>query len=204
MARIAFVIGVAAWIAAPALTAQQSSPAPGSRISTAVKCAADLGRGEKSRRQFCDVLVSGAGPQSIVVPVPAHSGDATLMFDLHNRFTVPAQSLAPADAFSRQSALVAVVGPAGQVIGRGAVSREYRTLDDLFDRIGGGGAAGGVKAVAPGYAEPVRVAVPEAVSVVSIVGLRLEEESKSGPAVYDAPGRPVALASNFRIEYIPR
>jgi hypothetical protein len=198
---------VTAFVATTVLVSEaqrQTAPPAGSTITTAVKCAADLGRGEKSRRQFCDVVIGGAGPQSIVIPVPAHRGDAVLMFDLHNRFTVPAGSPAPGDAFARQTAVVAVTSPAGEVLGRAVVSREYRTVDDLFDRIGGGGRTGGLKAVAPGYAEAIRVTISAAVSAVGIVGLRLEETTRTGLASFETPGRPVAIASNFRVEYIPR
>jgi hypothetical protein len=99
---------------------------------------------------------------------------------------------------------VAIVTPDGDVLGRAVVSREYRTADDLFDRVGGGGRAGGLKAVAPGYAEAIRVQVPAAVSAVGIIGLRLEETNRQGSASFASPGRPVAIASNFRVEYVPR
>ena len=53
--------------------------------------------------------------------IPAHTGTATLMFDLHNRFTAPATATDPAQAFQRHSVIVAVVEPTGDVIDRAVV-----------------------------------------------------------------------------------
>jgi hypothetical protein len=46
--------------------------------------------------------------------------------------------------------------------------------------------------------------IPDGVSSVGIIGVSVERESAAGREIYDSPGRPVALASNFRIEYTPR
>ena len=191
-------------LASAVVPAQRMTPrASGTKIATAVKCAADLGLGAKTRRQFCDVVIASVGPESITMAIPPHTGATTLMFDLHNRFVVPAGAIEPAQSFSRQTALVAVVGADGAIIGRGAVTREFRTAADLFDRIGGGN-AGGIKAVAPGPAEAIRVAVPAGVDFIGVVGVRLDQMTARAEEAFDAPGRPVALASNFRLEYTPR
>jgi hypothetical protein len=201
MLRVGIPVTVMALAIAPA---QRMTPrAAGTKIATAVACAADLGLGAKTRRQFCDVVVTAAGSDSITMAVPPHTGGSTLMFDLHNRFVVPSGAIDLAQAFSRQTALVAVVGADGAIIGRGAVSREFRTTADLFDRIGGG-PAGGVKAVAPGPAEAIRIAIPAAVSSVGIVGVRLDQLTARAEESFNAPGRPIAVASNFRLEYRPR
>ncbi|MEZ5315794.1 MAG: hypothetical protein R2752_00175 [Vicinamibacterales bacterium] len=203
MARV--ICGVAAFLlAVPLLMAQRlQPPAPGAKISTTVRCAADLGRGDKSRRQFCDVMIAGEGPRSVVMAVPPHTGDVVLMFDLHNRFTVRDDTLDPALAFTRHTAVVAAVDQAGTVLDQAVVSREYRTVGDLFDRISGGG-QGGLKAVAPGFAEAIRMTLPAPVSSVGLVGVRLEETTPAGAQVFSAPGRPVAMVSNFRLEYVPK
>lgn len=180
---------------------RMTPPAPGTKIATTVTCAADLGLGAKTRRQFCDVVIAADAAESITMAIPPHTGGATLMFDLHNRFVVPAATVDPAQAFSRQTALVAVVGAAGATIGRGAVTREFRTTADLFDRLG---AAGAIKAVAPGPAEAIRVAIPAGVDAVGIVGVRLDQMTARAEESFDAPGRPIALASNFRLQYTPR
>ncbi len=136
--------------------------------------------------------------------IPAHTGQATLRFDLHNRFVVADAARSPAEAFERHAALVAIVSGAGEEIVRAAVTREYRTIEDLFDRITGGGREGTFKAVAPGGPEPVVAIIPDGVSSVGIIGVSVEREAAGGREIFDSPGRPVALASNFRIEYTPR
>ena len=55
--------------------------------------------GVKSKRQFCDVIIATTGSGSVSVKIPPHTGPATLMFDLHNRFTVVAGVVDPGQAF---------------------------------------------------------------------------------------------------------
>jgi len=186
--------------------AAQSQPgrAGRGRVTTEARCAADLGMGAKSGRRFCDVIVARTAVESVAMVIPAHAGPATLRFDLHNRFVVTDAGRPPAEAFERHAALVAIVSGAGDEIVRAAVTREYRTVEDLFDRITGGGRDGGMKAVAPGGAEPVVAIIPEGVTSVGIIGVSVERFSVAGREAFDTPGRPVALASNFRIEYTPR
>ncbi len=174
------------------------------QLTTELSCAADLGLGVKSKRQFCDVMIAATGSGSVSVKIPPRTGPATVMFDLHNRFTVMAGVVDPGQAFVKYAALAAVVRPNGQVIGRAAVLQEYRTAQDLFDRIGGGGRPTGLKAVAPGQPQAVKVVVPAGVDTVGIVGVRLEATTKDGSAVYENAARPIAIVSNLRVEYIPR
>src|SRR6185436_3195619 len=63
------------------------------RVGNDLACAAPLGAGVKTRRQFCDVLVGTRPSESVSLTIPSHSGTAMLQFDLHNRFTVPAISV---------------------------------------------------------------------------------------------------------------
>lgn len=174
------------------------------KVTTEARCAADLGAGEQSRRRFCDVVISTVGADSVVMPIPEHEGPATLLMDLHNRFTVPPAGVAPGDAFERHTVVVAVLRPSGEVIERAAVVREFRTVQDLFDRVSGGGRQGGVKGVAPGPPEQVRITIPAGVNAIGIVGVRLQLLSRDADQTYDAPGRPVAIVSNLRIEYAPK
>jgi hypothetical protein len=188
-------------VAADAQTARTA----GTRVSTKVDCAADLGAGVKSKRTFCDVVIASTPTASVSVVVPARTGTATLLFDLHNRFTVPVVSGQPMLAFQRHEATVAVIRSTGVVLGKAAAIREFRSTSDTFDLIAGGGRPGGVKAVAPGPAESIRVSIPAGVTDVGIVGLRLSVRTNStGPEVFDTPGRPVAIVSNVRVEYRPR
>ena len=137
--------------------------------------------------------------------IPPHSGPATLMFDLHNRFTVPASGTPAGEWFMRATAQVAVLRPTGQVIDRLAVTSEFRTIKDLFDRISGGAPPGGIKAVAPGKAESLRVVIPAGLNGAGIVGVKLQYSTLAQPnAVADTPGRPIAIVSNVRVEYVPR
>ena len=199
----------AAFVAAASLTAHgaaqtRATKPPASRTSTAFVCAADLGNGVASRRRFCEVTVATVPTGSVSVTIPAHTGPATLMFDLHNRFMVPATPLDPGLAFVRQVAVAAVIKQTGDVIERAAVERDYRTPADLFDRIAGSARGAAPKAVAPGQPMPFRITIPAGVGIVGIVGARLEEWRPSGRAAFDSPGRPIAIVSNVRVDYTPR
>ena len=198
------VVGLFTLLCGASLVAGAAPAALQTQRTTDARCAAPLGTGAQTRRPFCDVVVAPLGSQSVLMTIPPHTGAATLMMDLHNRFTVPASDRTPAEAFERHVAVVAVVGPTGEVIDRAAVSREFRTIQDLFDRVTGGGRQAGVKGVAPGPPEAVRITIPEDVNAIGIVGVRLELLTPTIDETFDAPGRPVAIVSNFRIEYIPK
>jgi hypothetical protein len=173
-------------------------------VATDAACAAPLGAGLKTKRAFCDVLIATTPGDSVSVAIPPHTGSPTLRFDLHNRFTVPAIVVPGALTFARHEAVVSVIRPTGVVIGRAAVVREFRAVEDLFDQIGGGANPGGVKAVAPGQSEAVRVSIPTGLTAVGIVGARLSVLMRTNQEVFDTPGRPVAIVSNVRLEYRPR
>jgi len=193
-----------AWVGLSARQAPPSARVPGTRVTTAKTCAASLGSGLKSRREFCDVIIAAVPKESVAIAIPAHAGTATLMFDLHNRFLLPAVPVAPGLAYARHEAIVNVVKANGDVLNRAAVVREFRAIPDLFDQITGGSRPGGLKAVAPGPPEPVRVTVPAGVPSVGIVGARLQTLTRAGgDEVFETPGRPVAIVSNIRLEYKP-
>jgi hypothetical protein len=98
---------------------------------------------------------------------------------------------------------VAVIKSTGELIERTAVSREYRTMTDLFDRIAGPARSGPPRNIAPGQPQPVRVTIPAGITGIGIVGTRLEEWRAAGRGTYDN-SRPIAIVSNWRIEYTPR
>ena len=202
MIRLAVVAAVVTFVVLGGevpMTAQR-----GARVVSDAECAAPLGAGLKTKRAFCDVLIATAPGDSISIAIPSHTGSPTLRFDLHNRFTVPAIVVPGALTFARHEAIVSVVRPTGAVISKAAVVREFRALADLFDQIGGGANPGGVKAVAPGQGEVVRVTVPTGLTSVGIVGTRLAVLMRTNQEVFDTPGRPVAIVSNVRLEYRPR
>jgi hypothetical protein len=117
---------------------------------------------------------------------------------------VPIVTLDPSLAFTRHLAVVAVLKPTGETIEQAAVMREFRSRDDLFDTIGGGGRPGGIKAVAPSDPEAVRVTIPAGINAIGIVGVRLDITTRAGKEPFDAPGRAIAIVSNLRIDYSPR
>jgi hypothetical protein len=186
-----------------AQTAGRAGARGATRVSRTATCAFDLGTGVRSKLRFCDVVIAEAGTGSIAMTIPAHTGPATLLFDLHPRVQLVSGVVDPLEAFARNSAVVAIVRSSGDVIDRVAIMAEYRAPADLFDRIAGAG-PDGFKAVAPGKPEAVRVTIPAGVTAIGIVGVRVEiMKVKPTPlrAAFDAPGRPVAIASNLRVEY---
>lgn len=186
-------------LAALGIAAAGAAPLPD--VTTAFSCAADLGVGIRSKRKFCDIIISTAPKEGVTMTIPPHTGPTTLRFDLHNRYTLAAANLTPAQMYAKHTAAVAVLDQNGAVVGRAAVSRELRTEVDLFDRIAGGAGPGGAIAVAPGRPEPVVLELPEAVTVMAVVGLSLDATSLAEQGTFTTPGRPVAAGSNFRIEY---
>jgi hypothetical protein len=111
----------------------------------------------------------------------------------------PSDGTTPAaQAFTSETAVVAVVRSTGEVIDRAVASREFRTVADLFDRLAG------ANATAPGPSVPVRITIPAGVTAIGLVGVRLEEWKASGRGAYATPKRSIALASNFRLEFTPR
>lgn len=202
MAAVILSGAIGIWVVGGTTMAAQR--ATGMRVSTSKTCAASLGTGLKSKREFCDVIIARVPKDSVAITIPAHTGAATLMFDLHNRFLLPAVSTVPGLLYTRHEAIVSVVTNTGDVINRAAVVREFRLVSDLFDRITGGGRPGGVKAVAPGPAEPIRFVIPAGVNALGIVGSRLQTLTRAGgDEVFENPGRPVAIVSNVRVEFRP-
>jgi hypothetical protein len=216
-ARMLLLIMSGAWVLAGADgRAQTRSAAPppvAKKVVTDATCAAELGVGTKTKRRFCDVVITRTAAESVTMKIPAHAGGAVLQFDLHNRFDVSTRVLSPI-LFARHVATVAVVRPTGAVIERASVLGEFRVAADAFDRVEGGlvevspGAGGttasGVKAVAPGQPLPIRVAIPAGLTSVGIVGIQLAATGKTGAKeVFETPGRPIAVVSNLRIEYTP-
>jgi hypothetical protein len=175
--------------------------APAADITTAFSCGVDLGVGIKSKRTFCDIVVSTAIKDGVTMTIPAHQGPSTLRFDLHNRYTLPGPDATPAQTFARHTAIVSVLDQRGGVVGKAAVSREMRAEIDIFDRVSGGAGPAGAIMVAPGRPEAVVLELPEAVTSIAIVGVSLEALSVAEQGTFVTPGRPVAVGSNFRIEY---
>ena len=149
---------------------QSKTKPPAKRVSQTFTCSAELGSGVASKRRFCDVVIASAAARSVTIPIPARTGTATLMFDLHNRFTVSNQTDV-AQAFARHVAVASVIRSSGDLIDQFAVSRDYRTPADLFDRIGGAARGAPPIAVAPGEPVPVKVTIPAGLTSIGIFSL---------------------------------
>jgi hypothetical protein len=173
-------------------------------VTTVFSCGANLGEGLKSRRKFCDVIIGTRAKDGVTMTVPAHRGETTLMFDLHNRYTPPPTGASSAQMYAKHTAVVAILDQTGAEIGKAAVSRELRTDVDIFDRVAGGAGPGGAIAVVPGRAEAITLRLPEPVTAIAVVGVSVDVMSLAEQGAFTTPGRPVAIGSNFRIEYTRR
>ncbi len=180
----------------PAAPALKTEPAK-------VQCPESLGVGVRTKASYCFVLAGRDPAEGVIVTIPAHTGPATLIFDLHNRHTYSEQDVKSGRGYASYMAVIGVLTMEGDLLGRGAVASEFRTVKDLFERIGGGAGPGGVKAVAPIGSETVRTTIPAGVTQVSLLGEILDALTSIGRESA-APGRPVALVSNVRVEYRPR
>jgi hypothetical protein len=210
--RVLIALSIAlALVAAPASAQKKPTkkkPAPKAAaipLKTAtpeVKCPSLIGMGVKTVRSFCDVPAGRDPAQGIVVTLPAHAGTGTLTFDLHARHLYSEDEMKRGKPYSRYRAVMGVLTMTGELLQRGAVEAEFRTAADLFDRIGGG-ASGGVKAVAPVGREPIAIEIPKDVDQVALLGEALDALTPAGHETLVMPGRPVAIVSNILFEYRP-
>jgi hypothetical protein len=149
------------------------------------------------------VLVGREPASGIIIRLPKHQGVATLTFDLHNRQTYSAEQVKSGNAYARYTATIGVLTMDKALLSRFVVQSEFRKETDLFDRVAAGSGGGGVKAVAPTGAEPVRIDIPANVDAVSILGEKLAATTMEGNALYTTAGRPIAVISQAMIEYRP-
>lgn len=197
------------WAVLAGLAAGAAASAEGGQASLVesveVRCPSVLGIGVETDLVFCDVLAQQDPTLGVIVVLPRRRGEATLSFNLHNRHTYSEDDVRRGRAYVRYLAEVAVASPAGDVLARRYVLNEFRTADDLFDRVGGGAGPEGLKAVAPTGAERVFVTVPPNLDQVVIVGQTLELTGIEGSLERIwSPGRPVAIISDMKLEYVSR
>ena len=166
-----------------------------------MKCPSVLGVGVTTDRTFCDVLTGRDPAQGVIVGIPPHRGGATLSFDLYNRHTYSEAEVRAGRAYAQYTATVVLATLDSILLARAAVASEFRTVEDLIDRVGGGAGPGGVKAVAPTGHERVSVSIPADVDEVSILGERLDVVRLDGRDTFNASGRPIAIISNVEIDY---
>jgi hypothetical protein len=185
-------------------------PAPPTTEAAVVECPSMLGLGVKTQRAYCDVLTGGDPAGGILVKIPAHTGDVTLTFDLHNRHTYSEELVKTNRAYRRYTATIGVMYMDITLISRATVQNEFRTSADLVDRIAGGAGAGGVKAVAPTGTETISILIADSeadtdTDMVSILGEKLNViRPDGGPDNFTAPGRPIAIVSNVQVTYRPK
>src|SRR4051812_36731721 len=137
--------------------AKPAAPGPAKTTTPETKCPSLLGMGVKTIRSFCDVPAGRDPAQGVVVSLPPHTGPATLSFDLHARHTYSEAQTRGGRGYSRYRAIIGILTMKGELISRGVVEAEFRSANDLFDRIGGGAGPGGLKAVAPAGQEKLFV-----------------------------------------------
>ena len=179
------------------------APPPAMKIEQAkVQCRESLGAGVKTAASYCFVLAGRDPAAGVRIAIPPHRGEATLTFNLHNRHTYSEEDVKAGRAYAKYSAVIGVLTLNGDLLGRGAVQSEFRTVKDLFERIGGGAGPSGMKAVAPIGNETIYITIPAEVTEVSLLGELLEALTSIGKETA-SPGRPVAIVSNVRVEYRP-
>jgi hypothetical protein len=182
------------------------APAPPAvtRMQAELRCPSELGIGVKTRRRYCDVLTGRDPKDGVIVNIPPHRGPVMLSFELHNRHMYSEELIKAKKAFRQYTATVGVLTMDNTLIDRAVIQNDFRTAADLFDRIEGGAAPGGVKAVAPTGSEMVTLELPEDVGEqVTILGENLKVKRPDGDDQFIAPGRPIATISNVMIEYRP-
>ena len=185
---------------APAKPASAVKPVPKTEPAN-VTCPEQLGTGVKTKAEFCFVLAGRDPADGVLVSIPPQS-QATLTFDLNNRHSYSEEEIRAGRGFAKYTAVIGVLSMTGDLLGRGAVQTEFRTVKDLYDRISGGAGPGGTKAVAPLGREAVSVSIPAGVDRVSLLGEVLEATTAAGREVA-TPGRPVAIVSNVQVTYTP-
>jgi hypothetical protein len=182
-------------------TTRKPPPPPPLKTEPAkVQCREPLGIGVRTKASYCFVLAGRDPAEGVLINIPSHTGPATLMFDLHNRHTYSEEDVKAGRGFSSYTAVIGVLTMKSELLGRGAVTSEFRKAADLYERIGGGAGPGGVKAVAPIGAETVITTIPAGVTQVSLLGEILDSLTAIGRETA-SPGRPVAVVSNVRVEY---
>ena len=208
MKRVASVLAICLLIGGTLIEAQRRTPprkpapVPKKTEPAQVVCPEPLGIGQKTKASYCFVLAGLDPAAGVLVKIPAHTGEAMLLFDLHNRHTYSEEEVKAGRGFATHVAVIGALTMDIKLLGRGAVQSEFRKAADLYERIGGGAGPGGAKAVAPIGREEVAIPVPAGVDQVSLLGEVLNSSSSAGREVA-TPGRPVAIVSNVRIEYQP-
>src|SRR5262245_32871201 len=141
MRRVVAALAIAALAVSPAFAQSKKTPSkkktpakaaavPPKTATPDTKCPSLIGMGVKTVRSFCDVPAGRDPEQGIVITLPPHAGTGTLTFDLHARHLYSEDEMKSGKAYSRYRAIVGVLTPKGDLLGRGAVEVEFRTASD--------------------------------------------------------------------------
>ena len=206
-------IVIALLVAAP-LSAQTRKPpvrkpapppaAAPKKVAPEVTCPTPLGVGLKTKVSFCEVMAGRDPAAGVLIQIPPHKGPALLSFDLHNLHLYSEEQVKAKRAYSRYTATIGVLTMDNTLISRAVVQSEFRTAADLVDRVSGGAGPGGAKAVAPTGTESIAIPIPEGEEQVSLLGEKVMVEHIEGAAtLLTQVGRPIAVVSNFALEYKP-
>jgi hypothetical protein len=204
IAALAAVVPLGAQTKRPVPKRPPAAPQSSTKAAADVTCPAPLGVGVRTKAAFCEVLAGRDPATGVLIKIPPHRGPATLTFDLHNLHLYSEEQVKANRAYTRYTAVIGALTLDNTLITRAVVQSEFRTANDLVDRVGGGAGPGGTKAVAPTGSEPVVITVAENDDQVSLLGEKVTVETMSGPpATFSQPGRPIAVVSNVTVEYRP-
>jgi hypothetical protein len=195
------------------LPAQTRKPAPRkpaapavvapTKITPEMTCPAPLGVGVRTRAAYCEVMAGRDPAGGVLITIPPHKGPATLTFDLHNLHLYSQEQVNAKRAFARYTATIGALTADNTLLSRAVVQSEFRTPEDLVERISGGAGPGGVKAIAPTGVESISITVPEEEEKVSLLGEKLTVETREATSTYTQTGRPIAAISNVSVEFKP-
>ncbi len=197
MTGLRVLVGVLALAAGAAAQGREAEPVE-------VRCPSVLGVGVATEVPFCDIEVQNDPGLGVLVVLPPHRGEATLTFDLHNRHAYSETETRAGRAYTQYQASIAVATMEGEVIARGIVLSEFRSVGDLIDRVGDGAGSGALSAVAPIGVERLFVTLPAGIDQVSVVGQSLDVLRADGRDTFNTAGRPIAVMSNATLSYRPR
>src|SRR5918994_5174220 len=108
--------------------ARKPKPVPVQLKSEPAKltCPESLGTGVRTGAAYCFVIAGRDATQGVLVPIPPHTGEATLRFDLHNRHTFSEEQMKAGRGFAKYTAVIGVLTMTGELLDRAAVQTEFR------------------------------------------------------------------------------
>jgi hypothetical protein len=147
------------------------------------------------------VLIGRDPAAGILITIPPHRGEVTLTFNLHNRHTFSEEQMKdPRAAYARYTATIGALTQDNTLLSRAVVQNEFRSANDLVDRISGGAGPGGLKAVAPRGRSRSRSRFPSRESGQH-PRREADRRTRRRNVTFTSAGRPIAIISDVMIEY---